>query len=638
MRNMCGIVGYIGTKQALPILLEGLKRLEYRGYDSAGVALVSPDGSKIFTERAVGKVAELEKKFIENALEGVVGIGHTRWATHGVPKEENAHPHRDCKDEIAVVHNGIIENYQELKKDLIVRGHVFRSQTDTEVVAHLLEPASPSSASDRPSRDGPSQGGDESAELPLEKRLANILPKLVGTYGLAVVDKGDPKKIVVTRLGSPLVVGLNSDASVGAEFFIASDPSAFLAHTRDVLYLDDGEIVSLTPEGIQVFENGKRKEKKSQQIEWDIEKIEKQGYPHFMLKEMHEQPRVVEDAIRGRINIEEGLAHLGGLKDVEERLRKAEKLTIVGCGSAIHSGKVGEYMIEEYAGIPVECEYASEFRYRKPLIDEKTVVLAVSQSGETADTLAAVREAKRKGALALGMVNVVGSAIARETDAGVYNHAGPEIGVASTKAFISQLTVFALFTLFLGRQRQMSMVTGVRIAEELKSLPEKISRILETKDQIALLAKKYAKAQSMLYIGRKYNAPIALEGSLKLKEISYIHAEGYPAGEMKHGPIALLDPSFPVVAIAPKDSVYEKMKSAIEETKARSAPIIAITTEGNTELETLADDVIYIPKTLEMLTPILSIIPLQLFSYYVAVEKSFDPDKPRNLAKAVTVE
>ena len=610
---MCGIIGYIGNKNALPILLEGLRRLEYRGYDSAGVALVAPDGSRLTVERAAGKVAELEKKFIDNNLPGIFGIGHTRWATHGAPKEENAHPHRDCQDNIAVVHNGIIENYQELKNELTGKGHKFLSQTDTEVIAHLLE--------------------DQSIDLPLEKKLQNILPRLIGAYGLAIIDKRDPQKIVVTRLGSPLVVGVR-----GKEFFIASDPSAFIAHTREVLYLDDNEVAVLTPKGINIFENGREKNKESQTLDWDNATVEKRGYPHFMLKEINEQPKVILDTIRGRLEYSEGLAHLGGLKEVEERLRKIEKLIIVGCGSALYSGKVGEYMIEEYAGIPVECEYASEFRYRQPVLDNATAVLAVSQSGETADTLAAIREAKRKGILMLGLVNAVGSTIARETDAGIYNHAGPEIGVASTKAFISQVAAFALITLFLGRQRQMSQVTGVRIAEELKALPEKISQIFSQKERIEKIAEKYAGYSNFLYLGRKYNAPIALEGALKLKEISYIHAEGYSAGEMKHGPIALLDKNFPIVAIAPKDSVYEKMKSAIEEVKARLSPVLAITTEGNTDLENLADDIIYIPKTLEMLTPILSIIPLQLFAYYIAVSKGFDPDKPRNLAKSVTVE
>lgn len=609
---MCGIVGYAGNKKALPILLEGLKRLEYRGYDSAGAAFIAPKGN-IVVARAVGKVAELEKKIIGMQNFGPIGIGHTRWATHGAPKEENAHPHQDCKNNIAVVHNGIIENYQELKNALCARGHVFRSETDTEVIAHLLE--------------------EESTSLSLEDRLARVVPKLIGTYGIAVLDARDSSKIVATRFGSPLVVGLNND-----EYFVASDPAAFISHTRDVLYLDDGEIVVLTPQGIHVFENGRKKEKTASTLEWDVMKIEKQGFPHFMLKEIHEQPKVIEDVLRGRVDTQEGLAHLGGLRDVEKQLREAKRLIIVGCGSAFYAGSIGKYMLEEYAGITVDCELASEFRYRNPVFDEDTVMLAVSQSGETADTLAAVREAKRRGVLTLGMVNVVGSTIARETDAGIYTHAGPEIGVASTKAFVSQVAAFALLALFFGRQRNMTSVMGARIINELMALPEKIRTVLSQQKDIEKNARKYADAKNFLYIGRKYNAPIALEAALKMKEISYIHAEGYPAGEMKHGPIALLDPSFPVIAFAPQDSVYEKMRSAIEEIKARQAPVLVITTEGNTEFANSADDVIFVPKTIEMLEPILNIIPLQLFAYFAAVSKGLDPDQPRNLAKAVTVE
>lgn len=608
---MCGIVGYVGNKEVLPILLEGLKRLEYRGYDSAGVAFLS--GKNMIVARAVGKVVELEKKIMGIQNSGFIGIGHTRWATHGIPKEENAHPHRDCKNNIAVVHNGIIENYQELKDALRSRGHVFRSETDTEVIAHLLE--------------------EESTSLPLEDRLANVMPKLIGTYGIAVLDARDPGKIAATRLGSPLVIGLKNN-----EYFIASDPAAFISHTRDVLYLDDGEIVVLTTSGIHIFENGKRKKKTASTLEWDIMKIEKQGFPHFMLKEIHEQPKIIEDVIRGRVDAKEGLAHLGGLRDVEKQLREAKRLIIVGCGSAFYAGNVGKYMLEEYAGITVDCELASEFRYRNPVFDEGTVVVAVSQSGETADTLAAVREAKRRGVLTLGMVNVVGSTIARETDAGIYTHAGPEIGVASTKAFVSQVAAFALLALFFGRQRTMTSVMGMRIIDELVALPEKIQAILSKQKDIERIAQKYADADNFLYIGRKYNAPIALEAALKMKEISYIHAEGYPAGEMKHGPIALLDPSFPVIAFALQDSVYEKMKSAIEEIKARQAPVLVITTEGNAEFAKSAEDVIFVSKTLEMLAPIVSIVPLQLFAYFVAVAKGLDPDQPRNLAKAVTVE
>ena len=609
---MCGIVGYVGNKEVLPILLEGLKRLEYRGYDSAGVGFMDSSGN-IVVERAVGKVAELEKKVMGMQNPGFIGIGHTRWATHGIPKEENAHPHRDCTNNIAVAHNGIIENYQELKNKLSARGHVFRSETDTEVIAHLLE--------------------EEPESLLLEERLARVAQKLIGTYGLAVLDARSPEKIVAMRLGSPLVLGLKDD-----EYFIASDPAAFISHTRDVLYLDDGEIVVLTPQGIHILEGGVQKEKEVQTLEWDVMKIEKQGFPHFMLKEIHEQPKVIEDVLRGRVDSKEGLAHLGGLRDVEKKLREAKRLIIVGCGSAFYAGSIGKYMLEEYAGIAVDCEIASEFRYRSPVFDEGTVVLAVSQSGETADTLAAVHEAKRKGVLTLGMVNVVGSTIARETDAGIYTHAGPEIGVASTKAFVSQVAAFALLTLFLGRQRNMTSVMGKHIIDELAELPEKIRTVLSQQKNIEKIAQKYADAHNFLYIGRKYNAPIALEAALKMKEISYIHAEGYPAGEMKHGPIALLDPSFPVIAFAPKNSVYEKMKSAIEEIRARQAPILVITTEGNTEFANGANDVILVPKTTEMLEPIVNIVPLQLLAYFIAVAKGLDPDQPRNLAKAVTVE
>ena len=614
---MCGIISYIGKREALPILLDGLYRLEYRGYDSAGVAVISDDGN-VGHVRTAGRVDELASLLAARSIQGSFGIAHTRWATHGAPTVANAHPHADCKQNVFVAHNGIVENHVLLRTALEREGHVFVSETDSEVLTHLIERALVS-------------GGSAGT---LEDAVSEALRHVRGAYGIAVVSRTHPQKLVVARRSSPLLLGIGD-----GEFFAASDSSALLRHTRRIIYLDDNELGILTPDGYEV-RNIRRKPvaKQIELLTGSPEDMEKGGYHHFMEKEIHEAPDVLRNAMRGRVLYEEGTAKLSALDASADKLSRVNRILFLSQGTSFYAGLAGTYMMEELARIPAEALYASEFRYAPPPLDEQTLVIAISQSGETADTLEAVREAHRHHVPTLAIVNVVGSSIAREAGMGIYNHAGPEIGVASTKAFISQLTVFALFTLFLGRQRQMSMVTGVRIAEELKSLPEKISRILETKDQIALLAKKYAKAQSMLYIGRKYNAPIALEGSLKLKEISYIHAEGYPAGEMKHGPIALLDPSFPVVAIAPKDSVYEKMKSAIEETKARSAPIIAITTEGNTELETLADDVIYIPKTLEMLTPILSIIPLQLFSYYVAVEKSFDPDKPRNLAKAVTVE
>lgn len=615
---MCGIVGYIGKREALPVLLEGLHRLEYRGYDSAGVAILS-DGIEI--ERAPGKIVALEEKIRNRthgdlSLPGTVGIAHTRWATHGPPVEKNAHPHADCAGRIAVVHNGIIENYAELRKELIEKGHAFRSDTDTEVLAHLIEEIGKKSATS------------------LHATVIEALSHVRGTYGIAVVSADEPDHVVIARMGSPIVIGVGND-----ELFVASDASAIIAYTRNVIYLDDGEMAILNRKGYEIRSLDNRLvDKNVEQIEWSAEDVQKNGQPHFMLKEMLEQPEVIRNTTRGRLDVENGLAVLGGLRDVADRLREIDRLIIVGCGSAYYSGLVGEYMIEEYAGVPVEVELASEFRYRKPLITAKTAVLAVTQSGETADTLAAIREAKMKGALTLGIVNAVGSTIARETDAGVYNHAGPEIGVASTKAFVSQCTVFALLTLFLGRQRQMSLVMGKRIAEELQALPKFIDQILERREDVQRIAETYKDAKDFLFLGRKYSMPIAYEGALKLKEVSYIHAEGYAAGEMKHGPIALIEPSFPSLVLCPQDSVYEKTKSNLEELRARRGTILALTTEGNEEIASLTNDVFYIPKSLEMLTPILEVIPLQLFAYHIAVAKGYDPDKPRNLAKAVTVE
>lgn len=612
---MCGIVGYIGSRRAEDVLLDGLRRLEYRGYDSSGAATLHENDLK--TVKAVGKVALLADALSRHPLPGSMGIAHTRWATHGEPTYENAHPHVDCRGTLAVVHNGIIENYVPLKRALEERGHRFRSETDTEVLAHLME--------------------EYSLSMPFEDAFFATLRDVIGTFGVAAICTSAPRKIMAARRGSPLVVGLGTKRD---EFFLASDPSAILTYTRDVIYLDDDEAVAITPDGVETYSLERtRKEKQVETIEWSLHEIERGRHPHFMLKEIHEQPDVIIGATRGRLNLKDGLAVLGGLKDVEERLRSVDRLTIVACGSAYLAGTVGEYMLEEYADIPTETELGSEFRYRKPIIDPKReAVVAVSQSGETADTLGALREAKSRGALALGIVNVVGSTVARETDAGVYTHAGPEIAVASTKAFLAQLTVFSLLALFLGRQRRMSQATGVRIAEELATLPKKIERILAQNDRIKALAKKYANYTSALYLGRKYNAPVAYEGALKLKEIAYLHAEGYAAGEMKHGPIALLDPAFPIVAIATKDSVYEKMKSNIEEARARRAPVLAIASEGDEDMLRLADDVIAVPRTIEMLSPILNVIPLQLFAYHMAVARGYDPDKPRNLAKSVTVE
>lgn len=612
---MCGIIGYLGNKKATPILIEGLKRMEYRGYDSAGVAVLNSNG-KVDCYKKKGKIADLEKELPNVFSDGTIGIAHTRWATHGEPSDLNAHPHTSCDKKLYLVHNGIIENYPALKKMLIKEGHTITTQTDTEILTHLIEKY-------------------YQQYQPLEEAVKKALAEVQGTYGIAVVSSLEPKKIVAARFGSPLVLGVVGEG----EYIIASDVTALLKHTRQVIYLADREIVTASPQGFEIVTLDNQKiEKKIEQIEWNVDEAEKSGYPHFMLKEIMEQPKVVENAMRGRLDITEGLAHLGGFIEQEQRLAKTKRIVIIACGTAYYAGSVGEYMIEEYAGIPVDVEYASEFRYAKPVIDKDTAVIIISQSGETADTLAALREAKRKGALILGIVNVVGSTIAREVEAGAYSHAGPEIGVASTKAFMSQLTILALVAIYLGRQRGMSLVMGKRIAEELKLIPKKIQEILDDADQIKKLAKKYHQARNFLYLGRKYNFSIAYEGALKLKEISYIHAEGYGSGEMKHGPIALIDEDFPTLMVAPQDSVYEKNISNIQEIKARHGKVIAIATAGDKDIKKIVDDVIYIPKTLEMLTPLLSIVPLQLFAYYCAVFLDRNVDQPRNLAKSVTVE
>lgn len=606
---MCGIFAYTGTKDSFPILLDGLTSLEYRGYDSAGIYV--PQGGVV---KAVGAVENLKKKITE-PLVGVSGIAHLRWATHGEPTESNAHPHHDTEKNIWVVHNGIVENFKELKKTLTEKGCVFVSATDTEVLAHLIS-------------FHVKEQGD------FEKGTIAALNEVRGTYGIAVAYEQEPEKIIAARCGAPVVLGLGD-----AENFIASDPSPILRHTKDVIYLQDGEVAVITPSSHHIYTlDSVRVERERETIEWEVEQVKKGGYDHFMMKEIMEGAEVIVNTTRGRLIEEEGLAKLGGLEVVAEKIRTMKRIIIVGCGSAYYAGLVGEYMLEEYAGIPVEVEIGSEFRYRKPIIDEHTIVLAITQSGETADTLEAVREGKRKGALTLGIVNTVGSTIARETDAGIYNHAGPEIGVASTKAFISQMTALALLTLFLGRQRSMSLSVGKRIVEEIRALPEKIETILAQKEHIQAVAKKYAHTRDFLYIGRKYNFPIALEGALKLKEVSYLHAEGYGAGEMKHGPLAMIDETFPTLAIALSDSVYEKLFSNIQEIKARRGPVVAIATEGNTQISELVDDVLFIPKTLEMLSPILAVVPLQLFAYYVATERGLNVDRPRNLAKSVTVE
>ncbi|MEW6006715.1 MAG: glutamine--fructose-6-phosphate transaminase (isomerizing) [bacterium] len=606
---MCGIIGYVGEREAKDILLDGLRHLEYRGYDSAGLVILNDHP---FLVKREGKVANLEEIINKTEIPGKIGIAHTRWATHGVPSEENAHPHSDCKNEIFVVHNGIIENYKTLKKNLIEKGHIFKSETDTEVLSHLIE---------------------ENYKGNLEDAVEIALSFVTGTYGIAVISSKEPDKIVAARYGSPLIIGLGKNENI-----IASDPAAILRYTKQVVYLEEGEIVVVKRD--EFFSKGEISLKdRVATLEWEIEQAEKEGFAHFMLKEIFDQPKVIHNSIRGRLIAEEGISKLGGLEDVSNKLSQIERFVITGCGTAYYAGLVGEYILEEYGGIPTEVEYASEFRYRKPLLEkEKTSLLVISQSGETADTLAALREAKRKGVLTIGIVNVVGSTIARETDCGVYNHAGPEIGVASTKAFVSQLTILSLLSLLLGRQRDLSLVMGKRIALEIQELSGKVSEILNQSDKIKEIAERYKDYKDFLYLGRKYNYPIALEGALKLKEISYIHAEGYPAGEMKHGPIALIDENFPTVAICLKDSVHQKVYSNLEEIKARKGKIIALATSGDSEIEAITSDVIYIPKTLEMLSPILAVVPLQLFAYYVAVSLGRNVDKPRNLAKSVTVE
>lgn len=608
---MCGIIGYIGKREVVPVLLEGLKRMEYRGYDSAGLAVIH-DGV-ITIKKEVGKISKLEKLLGNDLPPGCLGIGHTRWATHGVPSVVNAHPHIDSQGHIALIHNGIIENYALLRQRLEARGHVFRTETDTETLAHLIEEA---------------YQGD------LLEAVKIALLQVKGTYGLAVITDREPDRIVAARLGSPLIIGVGED-----ENFVASDLAAIVPYTRNAIYLEDGEVALIQRDSIQHRTlNNQLIRKRIESVDLDIEQIEKGGYDHFMLKEIMEQPRTLEDSMRGRLLEEEGTARLGGIAGYIDKLINARRIIIVACGTSWHSGLIGEYMIEEFARIPTEVEYASEFRYRDPIIEEGTVVIAISQSGETADTLAALKEAKQKGAVTLGICNVVGSSIARETDAGIYLHAGPEIGVASTKAFTSQVTVLSLLALLLGRKKWISSAQGRWMAREMKKLPGLVAQILSNTDKVRELAERFKNHRNFLYLGRGYNFPIALEGALKLKEISYIHAEGYPAAEMKHGPIALIDKDMPVVFIATQDGTYEKVLSNIEEVKARQGTVIAVCTEGDQEMGAKADYTIEIPRTMNFLMPILSVIPLQLLAYYIAVLRGCNVDQPRNLAKSVTVE
>jgi glucosamine--fructose-6-phosphate aminotransferase (isomerizing) len=610
---LCGIIGYVGKKDVVPLLIDGLKRLEYRGYDSAGVALQCDH--TITVEKVSGRISALEERLSMVDLRGTSGIGHTRWATHGEPSEVNAHPHTDCTSRVALVHNGIIENCNVLRDMLLKEGHVFKSETDTEVLAHLIERF-------------------HERGKPLEKAVRGALGMVKGTYGLAVICADEPGKIVAARNGSPLVLGVGGD-----EYFVASDVPAIMEHTRDVVYMDDGEVAVLTPEGFSaVTGDDQEVVKEVERITWDLEMAEKGGFPHFMLKEIFEQPRSIRNAMAGRIVPETGQAHLGGLTLTDAEIRNISRIVITACGTSWHAGLIGEYMLEEYSRIPVEVEYASEFRYRDPLVDPSSAVVVISQSGETADTLAAMREAQRRGAKAMGICNVVGSTIARESDCGTYVHAGPEIGVASTKAFTSQVVVLMLLTMHLAEMRLGRFAPGRQIVNALQKLPEQVQGILERSQEIKEIATEYSTHNNFLYLGRGCNFPVALEGALKLKEISYIHAEGYPAAEMKHGPIALIDDKMPTVVIAVRDSAYEKIMGNVEEIKARGGRILAIATEGDSEIAKRVDQVIYIPVTLPALTPVLSVLPLQLLAYHIAVIRGCDVDQPRNLAKSVTVE
>ncbi|UCC43540.1 MAG: glutamine--fructose-6-phosphate transaminase (isomerizing) [Candidatus Zixiibacteriota bacterium] len=608
---MCGIVGYVGEKQAQPILLNGLKRLEYRGYDSAGLALLTPQGLTV--SKSVGKIKDLEALLGEEEIQSFHGMAHTRWATHGEPNHVNAHPHTDGFGEIALVHNGIIENYRTLREYLQREGFVIQTDTDTEILVHLIR---------------------HSYRDDLTEAVRVALTQVRGTYGIAVVSSLHPGLIVAARMGSPLVVGLGD-----GENFVASDVSAMLEHTNRVVYLEDGEIAAITKDDYKITTIDKVKiSHQIQEISWSLDQIEKSGYDHFMLKEIHEQPSTLRNAIRGRLSHDDGIARLNGLNLHAEELRRIRRVIITACGTSWHAALIGKYLIEEAARIPVEVEYASEFRYRSPIIDDSTVLFAVSQSGETADTLAAMREAGQRGCTVLGIVNVVGSTIARESDGGVYIHAGPEIGVASTKAFTSQVMVLTMISSLLCRMRQCSVQQGRELIQGIEKIPQQVEQILSTEQVIKDIASIYYRVDNFLYLGRGINFPVALEGALKLKEISYIHAEGYPAAEMKHGPIALIDENMPVVVIALKDPVYDKVMSNIAEVRARNGKIIAIATEGDTEIAERVNHVIYIPHTLRQLTPLLSVIPLQLLAYHIAVLRGCHVDQPRNLAKSVTVE
>jgi len=615
---MCGIVGYIGYREAYPIVIKGLKRLEYRGYDSAGVMLY--DGENIKLSKTKGKVVDLEAKTSkEISTNGTIGIGHTRWATHGIPNDVNSHPHVSNSGDLVIIHNGIIENYAPLKVELIKRGYIFHSDTDTEVLVNLIEEV------------------QKKENLKLGKAVQVALNQVFGAYAIAVFDKKNPDEIVVARLGSPLAIGIGE-----GEYFIASDASPFIEYTSNAVYLEDGEMANIRlhkPMKVRKIKDDSLVDPYIQELQMNLEQIEKGGYDHFMLKEIYEQPSVITDTYRGRLHANEGIIQMSGVEDNLEKFLNAERIIIVACGTSWHAGLVAEYIFEEFTRIPVEVEYASEFRYRNPIINRRDVVIAISQSGETADTMAAIKLAKEKGAFVYGVCNVVGSSISRETHAGSHTHAGPEIGVASTKAFTTQITVLIMMALRLAKAKgTLSMTDFHRYLQELEIIPEKVKEALETNAKAKEIAKVFKNSHNCLYLGRGYNFPVALEGALKLKEISYIHAEGYPAAEMKHGPIALIDEHMPVIVIAPKQGHYDKIVSNIQEIKSRSGIIIAVVTKGDTQVRGLADYIIEIPETSDALSPLITTIPLQLLSYHIAVMRGCNVDQPRNLAKSVTVE
>ncbi|HRH23391.1 MAG TPA: glutamine--fructose-6-phosphate transaminase (isomerizing) [Candidatus Magasanikbacteria bacterium] len=608
---MCGIIGYVGKKETLPVLVQGLRRLEYRGYDSAGVAVLH--NGVINRIRSVGKIDKLSEKLKTQKVTGTIGIAHTRWATHGGVTEENAHPHVSLDGKLAICHNGIIENYRELKDELIKKGFSFVSETDTEVLAHLI---------------GSLYSGN------LVTAVETALKRVRGTYGLVAIHADHPDMIVAARMGSPLVIGVGK-----GEHFVASDATPILPYTSEMVFLDDGEVAVISKDSFETFSKAHTHvEKEVTTIEWSEAEAQTQGYPHFMIKEIFDQPTVFEDAIRGRYDLNEGTARLGGLNMTEAQMRSIKRIILIACGTASYAGMAGKYAFERLAGIPTEVDVASEFRYRDPIIDHETLVFGISQSGETADTLAALREAKRKGAFVRGIVNVVGSTIARETDGGTYIHAGPELAVASTKAYTNMVAILTLYALQFGRLKRLTPATGQRVLKALLEVPRKMNAVLETRENIKKIALSYKDYHNMYFLGRGVNYPIALEGSLKLKEIAYIHSEGYQGGEMKHGPIALLSKDFPVLAIMTKDQLYEKMRSNVEEVRARGARLLLIATEGDESAKALTDDVIYVPETMELLQPLINTLPLQIFAYEIAVALGRDVDRPRNLAKSVTVE